>query len=526
MDQLHSRVAFAPVHPDDCTASELMKAQVALMFITEKRDGTIKARTVYNGKPTRVYYPDKTTTKSPTVSHEAMMLLLCIDAFQNRHVMSLDVPNAFIQTDNPQPTDGSDRILMKIEGTLALQLCDIAPAVYKPFLVYENGRPVLYVVVMKAMYGMLVASLLWYKAFRKDLESIGFIFNPYDPCVANREVRENQQTIRFHVDDLMSSHVDPTVNDEFLKWCNDKYGSYGEVKATKGPVHDYLGMTVDFSEPGIVKIDMIDYVTKMCEEFPVDLSQVRHVSTAAPSDLFDTGDMAPLSKEQSEVFHTFVAKLLFASKRARQDMNPLTAFLCTRVKAPNGNDWGKLVQAMKFLEQTLQDKLILKADDIRVINWWVDASFAVHPDYRSHTGAVMSFGRGAPITISSKQKLNSRSSTDAELIGADDVMSPMLWTKLFLEAQGIDVKDNVLHQDNKSTILLAENGKSSSGKRTRALNIRFFFITDQISQGNLRVVYCPTKDMRGDYLTKPLQGALFHEHRAFIMGHDHPKLSF
>ena len=109
--------------------------------------------------------------------------------------------------------------------------------------------------------------------------------------------------------------------------------------------------------------------------------------------------------------------------------------------------------------------------------------------------------------------------------GADDVMSPMLWTKLFLEAQGIDVKDNVLHQDNKSTILLAENGKSSSGKRTRALNIRFFFITDQISQGNLRVVYCPTKDMRGDYLTKPLQGALFHEHRAFIMGHDHPKLS-
>ena len=134
----------------------------------------------------------------------------------------------------------------------------------------------------------------------------------------------------------------------------------------------------------------------------------------------------------------------------------------------------------------------------------------------------MSFGRGAPITISSKQKLNSRSSTDAELIGADDVMSPMLWTKLFLEAQGIDVQDNILHQDNKSTIILAEKGKSSSGKRTRALNIRFFFIHDQINQGNLRVVYCPTKDMRGDYFTKPLQGALFHEHRAFIMGHPSP----
>ena len=137
----------------------------------------------------------------------------------------------------------------------------------------------------------------------------------------------------------------------------------------------------------------------------------------------------------------------------------------------------------------------------------------------------MSFGRGAPVTISSKQKLNSRSSTDAELIGADDVMSPMLWTRLFLEAQGVDVQENILHQDNKSTIILAEKGKSSSGKRTRALNIRFFFIHDQINHGNLRVVYCPTKEMRGDYCTKPLQGALFHDHRAFIMGHPPPKVS-
>ena len=132
----------------------------------------------------------------------------------------------------------------------------------------------------------------------------------------------------------------------------------------------------------------------------------------------------------------------------------------------------------------------------------------------------MSFGNGAVIAISSKQKLNARSSTDAELIGADDVMSPLLWTRLFLEAQGIDVQENTLYQDNKSAIILAENGKASSGKRTRALNIRFFFIHDQVKQGNLRIVYCPTLDMRADYFTKPLQGKLFHEHRAFIMGFD------
>ena len=518
MDQLHNRKAFAPVNPDDCTESELKKAQSALMFVTEKRDGTIKGRSVYNGKPTRTWNVED--PKSPTVTLEGLMYTMCIDASEGRDIMSLDVPNAFIQTAMPQPKEGEDRVLMRIEGTLAELLVEIDPETYGPFMTEERGRPVLYVVVLKALYGMLIASLLWYKQFRGDLESIGFVFNPYDPCVANRMVDGKQQTIRFHVDDLMSSHVNAKVNTEFLKWCNDLYGTYGEVKATRGAKHDYLGMTIDFSQPGKVIIDMVDYITKMCDEFPMDLSKVRHVPSAAPADLFSVGTGKPISHADKETFHTFVAKMLFACKRARPDMNTLTSVLCTRVKEPLEDDWGKLIQGLKFLEQTKSDKLILHVDDIRVARWWVDASFAVHPNYRSHTGAVMSFGRGAPVTISAKQKLNTRSSTDAELVGADDVMSPMLWAKLFLEAQGVELEENILYQDNKSAIILAEKGKSSSGKRTRALNIHFFFIHDQINKGNLRVVYCPTKDMRGDYLTKLLQGQLFHEHRAFIMGHD------
>ena len=520
MDQLHNRGTFEPVHPEQCSASELKKAQNALTFVTEKRDGTIKGRTVYDGSGTRIYQ-NKNDTRSPTVSGEGLMLSCCIDAKEGRDVMTLDVPNAFVQTPMPETKPGEDRVIMRVEGTLAEELVRIDPDRYSPFLVYEKGRPVLYVIVMKALYGMLIASLLWYKKFRKDLESIGFVFNPYDPCVANRLIDGKQQTIRFHVDDLMSSHLDPQVNKDFLAWCNKMYGTYGEVKATFGPVHDYLGMTFDFSEPGKVKIDMIDYLTKVVDEFPLDFAKMKPVASAAPSDLFQSGSTELLSPDLAEVYHTFTAKLLFACKRARPDMQTLVAVLCTRVKAPNVDDWNKLIQGLKFIEQTLQDKLTLRVDDLRCIHWWSDASFAVHEkDYRSHTGGLMSFGNGAVIAISSKQKLNARSSTDAELIGADDVMSPLLWTRLFLEAQGIDVQENTLYQDNKSAIILAENGKASSGKRTRALNIRFFFIHDQVKQGNLRIVYCPTLDMRADYFTKPLQGKLFHEHRAFIMGFD------
>ena len=125
---------------------------------------------------------------------------------------------------------------------------------------------------------------------------------------------------------------------------------------------------------------------------------------------------------------------------------------------------------------------------------------------------------GAIQTVSRKQKLNTRSSTEAELVGADDVSTPILWTKYFLEAQSVVIDENILHQDNKSTILLLENGKRSSSQRTRAINIRYFFLTDQIEKGNLTVRYCPTLEMYGDFFTKPLQGKLFKDHADWIMG--------
>ena len=89
---------------------------------------------------------------------------------------------------------------------------------------------------------------------------------------------------------------------------------------------------------------------------------------------------------------------------------------------------------------------------------------------------------------------------------------------MFLEEQGYQIKKNILYQDNKSTMLLLKNGKRSSGKRTRALNIRYFFLTDQVEKGNLEILYCPTGEMVGDYVTKPKQGKDFKRFQRAIMG--------
>ena len=137
---------------------------------------------------------------------------------------------------------------------------------------------------------------------------------------------------------------------------------------------------------------------------------------------------------------------------------------------------------------------------------------------RGHSGGGSCLGRGFPIVSSTKQKLNTRISTETELVGADDFMLAICWTQYFLKAQGYIILDSVLFQDNRSSILLENNGKASSSKRTKHINIRYFFITNRVAQGDVSLVWCPTGYMIGEFMTKPLQGALFCKFRDQIIG--------
>ena len=158
----------------------------------------------------------------------------------------------------------------------------------------------------------------------------------------------------------------------------------------------------------------------------------------------------------------------------------------------------------------------MSADDTQTIQWHVDAAFAVHQDYKSHTGATMTLGKGTICSVSTKQKVNTRSSTEAELVGLDDVLSKVQWTKNFIQAQGFHVK-TVVYRDNTSSMKLEENGRASASKRTRHFNIKYFYITDLIERGEVEIEYCPTDAMLADFMTKPLVGTKFILFRQQVM---------
>jgi hypothetical protein len=291
---------------------------------------------------------------------------------------------------------------------------------------------------------------------------------------------------------------------------------YTKANVCDGKVIDYLGMIFDFSIDDEVTIGMEHMVHEILQE--MDIVDGAVSKTPAASYLFDVDEKSELlNNNMRERFHSHVAKLLFMAKRARPDILTAVSYLTTRVQKSTISDWRKLVRVARYLNGTKSMNLTLKANpNEMILNEYVDVSFAIHPEARSHTGSCTVFDKGVFRAGSKKQTLVSKSSTEAELVGISDDLSPALGCKNLMENQGYKVK-LLLHQDNKSAIMLAHKGRSTSN-RTRHIAIRYYFVKDRIDKGDVEIVYTNTEEMLADYFTKPLQGELFVKLRDLIMG--------
>lgn len=172
---------------------------------------------------------------------------------------------------------------------------------------------------------------------------------------------------------------------------------------------------------------------------------------------------------------------------------------------------------LRYLKQTRELPLRLGASPEGTVTAAVDASYASYPDCKSVTGCAISLGLGSVYAKSSKQKLMTKSSTEAELVAASESAGQLLWTSRFIKALDHTVSESHLLQDNQSTMTLLTNGRSTSA-RTKHIGVRFFFIHDHLERGEIKLVYCPSQALVADTLTKPLQGDHFINHRDNLLG--------
>jgi hypothetical protein len=274
-------------------------------------------------------------------------------------------------------------------------------------------------------------------------------------------------------------------------------------------------MDMDYSKPGVLQVSMIRYIESIFEDFPEEITKTSR--TPHTDNLFKVRSPEEaefLCEELVSAFHHAVAQLLFLSCRMRRDIQTAVAFLTTRVKKPDRDNWGKVKRVLQYLKGTKSMPLNLTVDNLQCTRWQIDASHGTHDDCKGHTGAGMTLGKGASISFSRKQKTNTRSSTETEMVGVDDAMPQVSWSLYFLQEQGYPMTHALIYQDNKSAILLETNGKFSSSKKTKHIKMKYFFVKDKVDQGEVKVEHKPGEEMWVDMWSKPSQGARFKKDRS------------
>ena len=256
-------------------------------------------------------------------------------------------------------------------------------------------------------------------------------------------------------------------------------------------------MDFDYSTDEQLKVSIIKYAGQILHDFS-KMTICTH-SSPAPEHLFKIREGSKrklLPEEQAQHCHHLVAQLPFLSLRARPDLQTLVRFLNKQVKFSD-EDQGKQQRGLKYLKGTNQ--------------MVVDAPHNEHWDCKGYTGMMMLLGKGVAMSMSHTQKSNTCSPTEQELIGINDVLSNILWSKYFIESQGYSMEYNILLQDSKSTILLATYGTFSSSSKTENTSHKFFLIKGKIDQGDIEIQYKYTERMWSDMLIKPPQGKVFCE---------------
>ena len=334
------------------------------------------------------------------------------------------------------------------------------------------------------------------------LTGAGFVANPVEECVFNRMTEGKQATVAIYVDDLLVTHADSRCLNCILTEIG---GCFRGHKLQTGNCIGHLGMRMQRMDNGDIHVDMETFTKHAVEVWGVP----RTSRCPADGDLFETSDRdEPLDQQGRMDFHSAVARLLFLAKRVRPDISTAVSFLCSRTGSPTVNDLSKLDRLFGYLAQTTKLGIKYSASGALEPMAYADAAFLVHHDAVSRTGVIVMVAGGVVYGSSSKQKLVTKSSAEAELVAMCDGATAALMVRAFMRHQGHQLNPTRLMEDNKSAIDMVKAGKPTS-RRTKHINMRFYFVKQYVDSGEFVIEYCPTGDMLADLMTKPVVGSLF-----------------
>jgi len=243
--------------------------------------------------------------------------------------------------------------------------------------------------------------------------------------------------------------------------------------------------------------------------------------TPATEDLFEEPhDNSPIMS--SKQFLSCLMSLMYIARLTKPEILLSVSYLATRAQKVTQCDLKKLNRILRYLKATVNEKLIIKCDDLQ-IGSHCDSSHGSHPSGHSHTGFNIWMGKTQSFLLakSYKQKVSSgTASTDTEIIALTDCVKMLVWLRNLLQELDIcRLRSAIVFQDNQSALILI-TGQESKVKRMKHLLTKIVFNRILYSSGVIEPRYLHTRSMTADLLTKPIQGQLFVDLKSQLRGNN------
>lgn len=504
LDNWTSHDVYELVRPQDLSPDIKKSAVQCFPLFTKKYapDGCYiktKARIVLDGSQQTMETIGDINTNSPTIDSSILKLILCFIIYRRWAASTMDVTAAFLHSNMNVQT------FARFPKFLTDMVVKVNPVIQS--YVCADGSMTLK--LKRSVYGLVQAPALWYKLLVSTFTKLGFATSKFDPCLfIKRDI-----ILVIHVDDIF---VGASSVDLIKQFHADLEKQFSNVSLEISDRLNYVGLSIEFDrQQQLVKLSQVGYIQQMLDEYKI----VEETKTPGSDSLFKYVPTYPRS-ESSKKFLSILMTVAYAAA-TRPDISVSVAYLSTRALDPSEHDFMKLSRILFYLKATKTLVLSLKPRDMQ-IHAYIDSAFNVYDDAKSITGAAICIGDlgngegGLLFAASKKQRIVARSSAEAELIAIHDCIDRLIMIRNVSIELGMDPLPAVIHQDNKSTIMLAQHGGALS-KRSKHINLRYFYVSEKVEANQVSIVYTPTKLMIADFLTKPLQGKQFYYFRKCLM---------
>ena len=457
---------------------------------------------------------------APTARATTHAIVLAIAAKEKRPLRVGDIPSAYLQAKH-EPADGKPTFIRADKETTR-----IIVKVYPDLANYVMPNGTMILEVAKALYGLVESAWLWYRELAKTLSDIGYTVTEADRGLFVKKIMEGDKIVAsnivsVHVDDLISA-ASPNAHGTALsnEFWNHLESKWPGIKLQEGPTFKHLSWDI-MQDPktGVVRRSQSSYIKSVLKSLKVEQFEYHPMRANLLTHKPPSKNLGP---EQHSQFRSILQKVAYA-REGRPDIDFVVSHLQRLQTSPTQTDWDDLMHLLRYLNKEPEHWITHGPSDLQ-LRAYVDASYNITPDGNSHYGFLLTVGHSLVGLKGGRIKTVVRSSTEAEIVGVNEVTSEILWARDVLIELGFPQDQIMIAEDNASCITMLQTEPRNFQTNSRHVRVKWAFFRQEHEREILKLVFCPTERMRADLLTKPLRGKVFRDHDSAIREGRHMKL--